>query len=44
MKLQKAIAKQKFLEASREENHLPICDYLIAGLFCSNNGSHKRMD
>ena len=39
-----SIAKQKSLEVFREENHLPICDYLIADLSCSNNGSHKRMD
>ena len=39
-----SIAKQKSLEVFKEENHLPICDYLIADLSCSNNGSHKRMD
>ena len=38
-----SIAKQKPFEVFRE-NHLPICDYLIADLFCSNNESHKRMD
>ena len=39
-----SIAKQKPLDVFREENHLPTCDYLSADLFCSNNGSHERMD